>query len=230
MATLEAALGYDQDYSDEEEEEGREGSESVRLRPKRLTLVQQREVLEACLEEAKRDQAPQKALGALKTLQVVVAQAGMRLEDIKALTREFTMAVVVRGKNARTGAIQAEAVTRYYEESLRRRADKAEKLTWKAGVLKKELDKVTGEGKTAVDSSSELMRYINFHQLRIENAQFTAQLAEKNRTLLALKASATQTSELVLKLKGACVRGMLCVCMMWRCVLYLFLLNILGSA
>ena len=211
MASLEAALGYD-DYSDDEEDAEREGGggggvggaggESVRLRPQRLTLVQQREILEVCLEEAKRDPAPQRALGALKTLQVVVAQAGMRLEDIKALTREFTMAVVVRGKSARTGAIQAEAVTRYYEESLRRRAEKAEKLTWKAAVLKKELDKVTGEGKTAVDSSSELMRYINFHQLRIENAQFSALLAEKTRKVLALKASATLTSGLVLKLKG----------------------------
>ena len=171
----------------------------------RLTQGQLLDVAKGCREDIKVDamMAKERSLGALSTLQVVVMQAGLRLEGLKALSQEFSTAVVARGKNPRTGTIMAEVVVKFYEDSLRKRRARAEKLTWKAGVLQRQLDKLRGGTKSVSDSSSELVRYITFHQLRIENSQFAAKLAEKNRELLKLKMISGFTSDLVAQLKSA---------------------------
>jgi len=202
LATLMAAAGYGDNDDDDSDEEGGDNNSRRAPLPNGLTPQQHLVLLQGCIESVKQDKSIQKALGALKTLQVVVAQAGMRLEDIKALTREFSMNVTVRGVHSRTGKLASEAVIKYYEDSIKKRQDMVEKYSWKAAVLKKELERVKGESKVMMDSSSELMKYINFHQLRIENSQFTARLSEKFKGLLALKHSTAITSDLVIQLKG----------------------------
>ena len=203
------AAGYDltQAGSGEEDEEGSSSSSSSSSRASasvRLTQAQLLEVARGCREDIKADAAlaKERSLGALSTLQVVVTQAGLRLDALKALAHEFNTAVVVRGKNPRTGTIMSEAVVKFFEDSLRKRRQRAEKLTWKAGVLQRQLESLRRSSKAASDSSSELVRYITFHQLRIENAQFTSRLAEKNREVLKLKMITGITSDVVTQLKG----------------------------
>jgi hypothetical protein len=174
----------------------------------RLSQAQLLDVAKGCREDVRADAAlaKERSLGALSTLQVVVTQAGLRLEGVKALSAEFATAVVARGRSARTGAVTAEAVVKFYEDSLRKRRARTEKLAWKTSVLQRELDRLRGSAKAVSDSSSELVRYITFHQLRIENSQFTAKLAAKSRDLLKLKMLSGFTSDLVAKLKGAWAR------------------------
>jgi hypothetical protein len=180
--------------------------------PSRLTQTQLLDVAKGCVEDIKAESilAKEKSLGALSTLHVVVTQAGLRLEGLKAQTREFNSTVVVRGKNQRTGTVTAEAVVKFYEDSLRKRRQWMEKLAWKTGVLQKRLEGLRGKGgnSSSDSTSSELLRYIIFHQLRIEHSQLTAKLAETSKKLLKLKMVSGFTSDLVTQLKGSCSRCM----------------------
>ena len=169
----------------------------------RLSQAQLLDVAKGCREDIRADAAlaKERALGALSTLQVVVTQAGLRLAGVRAQSLEFG-AAVQRGRSERTGAVTSEAIVKFYEDSLRKRRARTEKLAWKTSVLQRELDRMRVSAKAVSDSSSELVRYITFHQLRIENSQFTAKLAAKSRDLLKLKMISGYTSDLVIKLKG----------------------------
>lgn len=90
----------------------------------------------------------------------------------------------------------------FYEESLRKKTTAIEKLTFKTAALQKELAKALS-GDSGASSQGDLLQYIDFHQLKIENTQAAAKLAERNLEVLRLKLAMGSTASLLFALKCA---------------------------
>ena len=171
----------------------------------RLPLAKLAEVAASADASAKRESAAAKAasLGALATLQAVVTQAGLRLQAVKQTAHDFKQTVIQGGVSAATGRVASEAVVRFFEESLRKRRGALEKLETKCATIHAQLRRERGAGGGGGEGSSDLLRYIVFHQLKIEISQARASLSEKTRELLRLKLSWGLVSNLLASLKRA---------------------------
>ena len=132
-----------------------------------------------------------------------MAQAGHRLTAVRHTAHDFKQTVIVGGVNAISGRVEAEAVVRFFEESLRKRRLALEKLETKTAAISASLKRARRTDGRAAATSSDLLKYIVFHQLKIEVSQARAQLSERTRELLRLKLSWGLVSNLLASLKRA---------------------------
>ena len=170
-----------------------------------LSPAQMADIAVAAEADARREAAVAKAAAveALTTLQAVAAQAGLRLQAVRQTAHDFKQTVIRGGVNPHTGKVTAEAVVRFFEESLRKRRSTLEKIEAKTATVNSVLATVkTQDGRSAA-TSSDLLKYIVFHQLKIEITQSRATLLEKSRELLRLKLGWSITSNLLAQLKRA---------------------------
>ncbi len=174
-----------------------------------LTPIQRADIAVAAEAGARSEAALAKAaaVDALVKLQAVAAQAGLRLQAVRQTAHDFKQTVIQGGVNAQTGKVTAEAVVRFFEESLRKRRTALEKLESKTTALSTQLAAVKTRDGRAAASSSDLLKYIVFHQLKIEISQAQATLLEKSKELLSMKLNWGVTSNLVAQLKRACARA-----------------------
>jgi len=77
-------------------------------------------------------------------------------------------------------------MTRYMEEKLRQRDSVIEKLRLKNSTIKAQLQKVEAQLKQK-EEMGDVLHYIDFHQLQIENKQNVAKIEQRNQELLKLK-------------------------------------------
>jgi len=120
------------------------------------------------------------------TLQAVLEETDMRTAELKKDAYEFKRDIVIGAENMRTGKAISEKVTRYMEDTLRQRDNLIEKLRLKNVSLKSQLLKVEAQLKHK-EEMGDVLHYIDFHQLQIENKQYQGQIEDLNEELLRLK-------------------------------------------
>mmetsp|Transcript_24031 Transcript_24031/g.31276 ORF Transcript_24031/g.31276 Transcript_24031/m.31276 type:complete len:256 (+) Transcript_24031:51-818(+) len=111
-----------------------------------------------------------------------------RISELKKDAYEFKRDVVVGGENMRTGRVAAEKVSKYMEDKLKARDLMIDKLKLKNGTLKSNVHHLEAELK-AKDETGDVLHYIDFHQLQIENKQFLAKIDGLNAEVFKLKSS-----------------------------------------
>jgi hypothetical protein len=94
----------------------------------------------------------------------------------------------------------AEKVVRYMEDKLRQKDSTIEKLRLKNVTLKGLIQKVDSQLKQK-EEMGDVLHYIDFHQLQIENKQYVAKIEERNQELLKLKMTTGSTVQVLNNLK-----------------------------
>ena len=94
----------------------------------------------------------------------------------------------------------AEKVIRYMEEKLRQKDSVVEKLRLKNASLKSQIQKVDLQLRQK-EEMGDVLHYIDFHQLGIENKQYMAKIEERNQELLKLKMTTGNTVQVLNNLK-----------------------------
>jgi len=122
----------------------------------------------------------------IDTLRAVLEETEIRIGELKRDAYEFKRDVVIGAENARTGKIMAERVTKYFEDKLRQVDGVVEKLRLKNSTLKSQITKVETQ-LAQKEELGDVLHYIDFHQLQIENKQYVATIEERNDELLQVK-------------------------------------------
>ncbi len=128
----------------------------------------------------------------IDTLRAVLEETEIRIGELKRDAYEFKRDVVVGAENVRTGKIMAEKVIRYFDDKFKQTDAIIEKLRLKNSTLKSQINKI----ETSLAQKEEIgdvLHYIDFHQLQIENKQYVAKIEERNDELLTVKLSASKT-------------------------------------
>ena len=128
----------------------------------------------------------------IDTLRAVLEETEIRIGELKRDAYEFKRDVVVGAENVQTGKIMAERVTRYFENKLKQVDNVIEKLRLKNSTLNNQLSKVEVQ-LTQKEEAGDVLHYIDFHQLQIENKQYVARIEERNDDLLAVKLQTGKT-------------------------------------
>lgn len=99
-----------------------------------------------------------------------------------------------------SGSTMSEKVVRYMEDKLRQKDALVEKLRLKNATLKTQLKKSESKLKQK-EEMGDVLHYIDFHQLQIENKQYVAKIEERNQELLKLKLTTGNTVQMLNTLK-----------------------------
>lgn len=136
----------------------------------------------------------------IDTLRAVLEETEIRISELKRDAYEFKRDVVVGAENHRTGKIMAERVTRYLDEVLKSKDSMVEKLRLRNATLKSQIHKVEKQ-LSQKEEIGDVLHYIDFHQLQIENKQYVAKIEERNEELLTVKLSTGKTLRALNELK-----------------------------
>jgi DNA repair exonuclease SbcCD ATPase subunit len=128
----------------------------------------------------------------IDTLRAVLEETEIRIGELKRDAYEFKRDVVVGAENSRTGNIMAERVTRYFEDKIKQVDSALEKLRLKNFALKSQINKIEHQ-LSQKEEIGDILHYIDFHQLQIENKQYVAKIDERNEELQTVKLSTSKT-------------------------------------
>jgi hypothetical protein len=186
---------------EEEKKKGR-GAKNRNKQPIPLTIDQKYDIAILVQEELTGDIEKNKKNfeKMIDTLRAVLEETEIRIIELKRDAYEFKRDVVVGAENTRTGKIMAERVTRYLEEKLKMKDSIIEKLRLKNATLKSQIHKVEKQ-LSQKEEIGDVLHYIDFHQLQIENKQYLAKIEERNEELLAVKLSTGKTLRVLNELK-----------------------------
>eukprot|EP00743_Colponemidia_sp_Colp-15_P001449 GILK01001588.1.p1 GENE.GILK01001588.1~~GILK01001588.1.p1 ORF type:complete len:344 (+),score=82.85 GILK01001588.1:66-1097(+) len=136
----------------------------------------------------------------LDDLKAILEETDIRIAEIKKDAYEFKRDIVVGAENPRNGKTMAERVVRYLEDKMREKDSLIEKLRLKNLTLKTQIQKAEGQLRQKEEMGDDL-KFIDFHQLQIENKQYVAKIEEANAELLALKLTTGKTVQTLNTLK-----------------------------
>jgi hypothetical protein len=170
--------------------------------PVLLTTQQKLEIANAEGEAIQREISDAKAKSEklIDTLKSVIEETDIRVSDLKKDAYEFKRDIVVGAENFRTGKTMAEKVIRYMEEKLRQKEAMVRKLKSKNSTIKSQIAKVDSQLRQK-EEMGDVLHYIDFHQLQIENKQYVAKIEERNQELLKLKMTTGSTVQVLNTLK-----------------------------
>jgi len=159
-----------------------------KLKNTALTLDQKYEIANAILEQKQKDMEGEKKNSEklIDTLKAVLEETDIRIAELKKDAYEFKRDIVVGAENMRTGKTMAEKVQSYMENKLKNRDGMIEKLRLKNVTIKAGIQKIEGQLKQK-EEMGDVLHYIDFHQLQIENKQYNKRIDERNDELLKLK-------------------------------------------
>lgn len=127
-------------------------------------------------------------------------QTNIRIRELEREGYEFRRDIVQGAENPRTGQIIAEKIVKYLEDRLKSRDALVEKLRLKNTSLRNSIKKAETQLRQK-EEMGDVLHYIDFHQLQIENKQYLQKIEEKNQQLLHLKMSTGQTVQTLNALK-----------------------------
>ncbi len=190
-----AELGPDED----EKKKGRKQKKNL---PTTLTLEQKYEIANVVHEDlqAETDSTRKNSEKMVDTLRAVLSETEIRIGELKRDAYEFKRDVVVGAENVRTGKVVAERVIRYFEEKLHTREAVIEKLRLKNASFKSQTCKIEAQ-LSQKEEIGDVLHYIDFHQLQIENKQYVVRIEERNDELLTVKLSTGKTLQALNELK-----------------------------
>ena len=116
----------------------------------------------------------------------------MAITEIRKDAFDFQREILIGGENSRTGKIEAERIIKYREEKIRQKVGLVmkdaliEKYKAKKATLEAQIFKTENQIKKKEEMGDDL-KFIDFHQLQIENKVYVKEIDEKNKKLLQLK-------------------------------------------
>jgi hypothetical protein len=201
---------YADRYQKVEEEENRRNLSSknkkqrvTRSTPNLLLANQKYEVSNAVNESILKEiEARRKTSEKMvDTLRAVLEETEIRIGNLKRDAYEFKRDVVVGAENPQTGKLQSETVVKFFEDKWKRKDVMIDKLRLKNRTLKAAITKAEMQ-LTQTEEVGDVLHYIDFHQLQIENKQFVAKIEERNDELLFVKLSTGKTIKCLNELKS----------------------------
>ncbi len=132
----------------------------------------------------------------IDTLRAVLEETEIRIGELKREAYEFKRDVVVGAENVRTGKIIAERVIRYFDDKNKQVDAIIEKLRLKNSNLKSQINKLEAT-LAQKEEVGDVLHYIDFHQLQIENKQYIAKIEERNDELLTQPSKRLRVGHLV---------------------------------
>lgn len=185
-----------------DEEEKKKGRKAKKNIPTTLTLEQKNEIANIVHEDlqAETEMTRKNSEKMVDTLRAVLEETEIRIGELKRDAYEFKRDVVVGAENARTGKIVAERVTRYFEDKIHAKDAVIEKLRLKNAALKSQICKIEAQ-LSQKEEIGDVLHYIDFHQLQIENKQYVAKIEDRNDELLTVKLSTGKTLQALNELK-----------------------------
>ena len=129
----------------------------------------------------------------IDTLRCVLEETDIRIGELKKDAYDFKRAVVIGSVNPRTGKITAEKVIRYMEDKLKQIEGIIGKLRLKNANMKAQMQSMQLQ-LTKKEEAGDVLHYIDFHQLQIENSQLLGKVDESNKEMLHLKISGGKTT------------------------------------
>jgi hypothetical protein len=124
----------------------------------------------------------------IDTLRSVIEETDMRISELRKEAHEFKRDIVVGAENFRTGATMAEKVLKYMEDKLRQKDVYVEKMKLKNASTRTAIAKLEGQLKQK-EEMGDVLHFIDFHQLQIENKQYVMKIEKRNQELIKLKVS-----------------------------------------
>lgn len=160
----------------------------------RLTIDQKSDIAHAIYDEIQHESESSRKNSEkmIDTLRAVLEETEIRIGELKRDAYEFKRDVVVGAENGRNGTIMAERVTRYFEDKIKQVDGVIEKLRLKNSTLKSQIHKIEHQ-LSQKEEVGDVLHYIDFHQLQIENKQHVAKIEERNEELIAVKMSTAKT-------------------------------------
>lgn len=124
----------------------------------------------------------------IDTLKAVIEETDMRIAELRKEAHEFKRDIVVGAENFRTGATMAEKVLKYMEDKLRQKDLYVEKMKLKNASTRTAIVKLEAQLKQK-EEMGDVLHFIDFHQLQIENKQYVMKIEKRNQELIKLKVS-----------------------------------------
>lgn len=167
-----------------------------------LTLAQKLEVANSEFESIQKEitETRENSEKLIETLKAVLEETDIRISELKKDAYEFKRDIVVGAENIRSGKTVAEKVVRYMEDKLNAKDAVIDKLRLKNATLKTQIQKVDSQLRQK-EEMGDVLHFIDFHQLQIENKQYVAKIEERNQELLRLKMTTGNTVQVLNSLK-----------------------------
>mmetsp|Transcript_19560 Transcript_19560/g.35846 ORF Transcript_19560/g.35846 Transcript_19560/m.35846 type:complete len:359 (+) Transcript_19560:4620-5696(+) len=188
---------------EEEEKRPKKHPRKQQQQEKRLLTAEEKyEIATAELEALRKNihDGEKQSEDLLVMLKAVLDEIDLTIGEIKREAHEFKRDIVQGSENSKTGKIVAERLIKYIEEKMRQKDALIGKLMVKNHQLKLHINKANQQIKQK-DQMNDELKFIDFHQLQIENKKHVKDIDERNRKLLSLKMTTGKTVLRLTKLK-----------------------------
>lgn len=128
----------------------------------------------------------EEAESTIESLKAVIEEIDVTIKEIRKEAMEFQKEMLENNEHLTNGKIDATKVVRFREAQMIEKQAKIEKLAVKRTSLETKLLKIESALKKKEITGDEL-KFIDFHQLQIENKKYLKDLEDKNAKLLELK-------------------------------------------
>lgn len=176
-------MNEDKDFLKAQQKGGRKKFETLSREQKYEIANQESEALKKNIEDGR-----MRSDSILETLKAILEETDMAITEIRKDAFDFQREILIGGENSRTGKIEAEKIEKYREEKLKQKDALINKYKGKKQSLINQILKTENQIKKK-DEMGDDLKFIDFHQLQIDNKKYVKEIDEKNRKLLALKSS-----------------------------------------
>jgi len=149
------------------------------LEQKYEVALAEEEYLKRCIEDGRG-----KSEAMMDTLRALLEEAELAMKELRREALDFQRAVIDEG-GAR-GKVDAARLLRYRMRAVKERQAELHKLALKKAAMEGKLAKAA-QAVRRRHFGNEDLKFIDFHQLQIENKKFVRELDDKNRVLHDLK-------------------------------------------
>lgn len=178
---------------DEMQRKGTKKKQKQTDRPMKLTAELKYEIANKELETLKSniEEGRDKSETLLERLKAILEGTDLSIAEIRKEAFDFGR-FLSAAENGRTGKYDAEKLMKYMDDKFKAKEALIDKLQLKNVSLKTQILKADNQIKHKEEMGDDL-KFIDFHQLQIENKKHVKDIDERNKKLLALKLNATKT-------------------------------------
>ena len=189
----------DDDYDQSNQKKGRNKNKPDKVL--RLTAEQKYEIANAELETLKAniEEGREKSETLLERLKAILEGTDLSIAEIRKEAFDFGR-FLSAAENGRTGKYDAEKLMKYMEDKFKSKDALIDKLQLKNVSLKTQIMKAETQIKHKEEMGDDL-KFIDFHQLQIENKKHVKDIDERNKKLLSLKLNSGKTVQTLNSLK-----------------------------
>lgn len=182
---------FDDDYDQSNQKNKRNKNKQDKIL--RLTAEQKYEIANAELETLKAniEEGREKSETLLERLKAILEGTDLSIAEIRKEAFDFGR-FLSAAENGRTGKYDAEKLMKYMEDKFKAKDALIDKLQLKNVSLKTQIMKAETQIKHKEEMGDDL-KFIDFHQLQIENKKHVKDIDERNKKLLSLKLNSGKT-------------------------------------